>query len=937
MRARGGRAIHRGGTMSETGGADGPIGNEAELAERLLESYAAPGGAGSEAFERDHPELSSALRTLETRWRVERGADGGAGGPTRSGGFAELLRRHYGADVDPGISLEPAPTRPSAAAAGTRSKDLVERIGQPGGEAVRYELGGEIARGGMGAILEAWDPDLRRNLAMKVILSDRLVREDGDSVRSSVALTRFLEEAQITGQLEHPGVVPVHELGIDADGRVFFTMQLVRGRELRDVIERVHAGDPEWTLVRALGVVQRVCETMSYAHSRDVVHRDLKPSNVMVGRYGETYVMDWGLARVMGAADSKDIRPRPFDSGSGADSDVVRTDSRSRFGFGGGDDQPVLTMDGDVVGTPAYMPPEQAFGNVDDVGPLSDVYSIGAILYHLLTGQAPYVPRGSRMNSYAILAAVQSGPPPPPDQLAPELPAELAAVCRKAMAPDPAHRYPSCQALADDLRAFLEGRPVAAFDSGLGYVLRLAVKRNKGISATVLASTTVLVAATVAFIVSLQASLRAEQAERFRSTRLVGAASVAAWAPEVDELYPVAPATVPAMDEWTARLARLHADWQSFAPEREEALASGDAGLVAEIEAVERGLAELDALQLVVAARREEALRLPERTVEHPRWSEAIAGIAASERYRDANGDPLSIEPQLGLIPLGADPTTGLWEFWVYGTGAEPVRVDGDPPRLAVGGDTAVVLVLLPGDPDYVLGSADPTQDDKMRTCRVNLAPYFIGKYEVTQGQWERVMGTNPSTFRAESSTGEQRFDDAHPVEYVSWVDVATFCGRTLLELPTEAQWEHAARAGTRTVFWFGDDPRDARWCENVLDLSYTGLVGSIPAPWHDGFSNHAPVGSFAASPFGLHDVHGNVIEWCRDPAFESYGPDRTEPGDGLTSLVPDGGAPSERRIARGGSYYLPAGVGRSAFRQAQTTDVRQNHIGFRVARALRR
>ncbi|MCA9317888.1 MAG: serine/threonine protein kinase, partial [Planctomycetes bacterium] len=184
-------------------------------------------------------------------------------------------------------------------------------------------------------------------------------------------VARFLEEALVTGQLDHPGVVPVHELGLDPTGRVFFTMKLVRGEDLRAVLGRVHRNEPDWTVPRALGLLLRACEAMAYAHDKHVIHRDLKPGNIMVGRFGEVYVMDWGLARVLGRPDARDLRLRP-DVGTTASLHSERHEQASEH-------SPLVTMDGDVVGTPAYMPPEQARGAIDELSPASDVYALGAI------------------------------------------------------------------------------------------------------------------------------------------------------------------------------------------------------------------------------------------------------------------------------------------------------------------------------------------------------------------------------------------------------------------------------------------------------------------------------------------------------------------------------------------------------------------------------
>jgi serine/threonine protein kinase len=157
----------------------------------------------------------------------------------------------------------------------------------------RYVLGPEVARGGMGQILRVRDTDVRRHLAMKVMLGDPPADE-------GKLLARFLAEAQVTGQLEHPGIVPVHDLGVDETGRLYFTMQLVRGRDLSTIFELVNEGREGWTQTRAIGVLLKACEALGYAHSKGVTHRDLKPGNIMVGRFGEVYVMDWGLAKVQG-------------------------------------------------------------------------------------------------------------------------------------------------------------------------------------------------------------------------------------------------------------------------------------------------------------------------------------------------------------------------------------------------------------------------------------------------------------------------------------------------------------------------------------------------------------------------------------------------------------------------------------------------------------
>ncbi len=361
------------------------------------------------------------------------------------------------------------------------ASEVVERLSARPRLNQRYQVRNEVGRGAMGAVLRVWDADLRRQLAVKVMLAFEAEKGSRTASQESSAArryARFLEEAQITGQLDHPGIVPVHEIGLDAEGRLYFTMKLVRGRELREVFELVRTGAEGWNLTRALNVLLRVGEAMAFAHEKGVIHRDLKPDNVMVGRFGEVYVMDWGLAKVLGAADTHDVRLRRADGSHS----LVRTE---RQDMAQDADSPLATMDGDIVGTPCYMPPEQARGRLDDIGPHSDVYSVGAILYELLGGQMPYCAPGDRPSPQAVLGALIHSPPTPLRTLAKDLPDELVAICEKAMARDIASRYPSMLGLTEDLRAYLEGRVVSAYESGALAEFRKWIGRNRAFALTV--------------------------------------------------------------------------------------------------------------------------------------------------------------------------------------------------------------------------------------------------------------------------------------------------------------------------------------------------------------------------------------------------------------------------------------------------------------------
>lgn len=243
----------------------------------------------------------------------------------------------------------------------------------------RYRLDGEIARGGMGAVLKGRDTDLGRELAIKVLLD---VHKDKPEV-----VQRFIEEAQIGGQLQHPGIAPVYELGQFADRRPFFSMKLVKGETLSKLL--TDRESPARDRGRFIGIFEQICQTMAYAHSRGVIHRDLKPANIMVGAFGEVQVMDWGLAKVLPAGGIADEKKAQLKQPALSVIRTLRTsgsDAPSSFGSFGSQ-----TQTGSVMGTPAYMPPEQALGEIDNLDERADVFGLGAILCEIVTGKPPYV------------------------------------------------------------------------------------------------------------------------------------------------------------------------------------------------------------------------------------------------------------------------------------------------------------------------------------------------------------------------------------------------------------------------------------------------------------------------------------------------------------------------------------------------------------------
>jgi len=303
----------------------------------------------------------------------------------------------------------------------------------PSDRLARLQLLGEVARGGMGVIIKGRDSDLGRDLAVKVLLEQH--RENPDLIR------RFVEEAQIAGQLQHPGVVPVYELGTLADHRPYFAMKLVKGRTLAELLEE-RAGPAE-DRARLIGIFEQVCLTMAYAHARGVIHRDLKPSNIMVGSFGEVQVMDWGLAKVLprgGVADDEGAgQPRHVT--------VIRT---ARTGS-----DAELSQAGSIMGTPAYMPPEQASGDIDRLDERADVFALGSILCEILTGEPAFTgktayvifrkaERGDLADAFSRLDACGAD-------------ADLAGLTRDCLADEPEDRLRNASAVAERLTAYLAG------------------------------------------------------------------------------------------------------------------------------------------------------------------------------------------------------------------------------------------------------------------------------------------------------------------------------------------------------------------------------------------------------------------------------------------------------------------------------------------------
>lgn len=785
------------------------------------------------------------------------------------------------ADVDPSVADE---VRALHARVRAATGELTAPEPGPAGNADwRYEYGEELGRGGNGRVIEVFDRTLGRHLAMKIL------EPEFDPIRARRRRIRFRAEAQLAGRLQHPGIVAIHELGRTPEGRDYFTMPKVQGRTLGELIRLSHDGDPAWSRTRLLDVLARVADTLAFAHSRRVVHRDLKPANVMVGAFNETYVLDWGLARpVDRAADqSRDPRLAPGETLEEG-----------------------LTGRGDIVGTPAYMAPEQAFGE-DEVDVRADVYALGACLHELLVGAPPF---GRGSDGIDVLSRLALGERPELDVAEHRVPPELEAIRGKAMQADPQRRYADAAGFAADLRAYLDGRVVGAYESGGLAELRKWIRRNRVLAAS-LAGTALAVLAGVGATIWFRAAERAASL-RFLDLQLVREATLSA-----RDLFTDAIGAGDSLGQWLdeaeallERGDRHRAELElldRLASERRErpklgGLAGAADGGWTFADRDERwrheklgelvaALAEFEApggAHARIRRARERFERAWPLQLEGDRaaWAEFQRLWRESERYAGAPPNPMP-----GLTPLGIDPASGLLELALVGSGRIP-----DAAGARVEEDLAVVLAVVPGgrfefgvepgsDP-YLLGLELPPVE-------LELQPYLLGRHELTRTQWARLVGLEPP-----ARNGRM------PHAGSSYEEVVQVLAEWGLELPTEEQWEFAAEQSW--PFDGAESAGEQAWLDFALDAL---------APLR-------PVGERTPDRFGFGDLPGNLAEFCR-----------------MTSLVepPVGGDPVS--IARGGYFVLASeesattkvAMTRPEWRMTARSDERAERFGVRVARRL--
>ena len=777
-----------------------------------------------------------------------------------------------------------------------------------GGRLGRFAVRGELGRGGMGRVLLVHDPELGREVALKEVNSPEGVSQN--------RLARFVREARVTAQLQHPNIVPVHEMGATDEGQLFFVMTRIEGRSLQDVLESLRSADPEeerrWTRHRLLTSFIQVCNAMAFAHSRGVLHRDLKPSNVMLGEFGEVYVVDWGLARSIG---------EPADEVPPDDLEASRPSLRDEVsGL-----RAVETLDGTTVGTPGYMSPEQAEGRLAELDERSDVWSLGALLYELLTLRRAYQHETTLLS---IAEETTHKLPADPRERAPDrhLPEEIVQICLKAMEPGPGERFASVTEMGQAVEDFLEGSRRRAAAEGHLDSARSSWEWCR--------------------------SLKQERLELQARAREV-AGSVEPWAPLSDKAELLA--TRKRLQSLRTDIAEAYAHTVSGC---EQALSQhpehpGVRALLAEVY-LERYLdADVDADE---ASRRYYERRV--RQFDDGRFAALLQGDGALTLVTDPPGALViceRFEPNglihrlverrmLGTTPLREVPLEmGSYLLQLRAPGRAVVRYPvhitrglhwrtAEPVPLYSAAQIGDGFLYVPPGPCRVGG--DPLASDALPDARPSVPGFFVAELPVTmreyvaflnalherdlEAAWGRAPRKNPKSgqYLARPGPGERydipevdpdgdSMDARWPVMAISWHDAMEYVAwrseedRAAYTLPSDLQWEKAARGVDGRLYPWGDG-FDPTLCK--MRQSRPGR----PLP--------EPVGAFPSdvSVYGVRDLGGSSRDWIGELEYD---------GD------------PQRRSVRGGSWTTHPRVARAATRFGHTPWNVATDIGLRLVR----
>jgi serine/threonine protein kinase/formylglycine-generating enzyme required for sulfatase activity len=656
----------------------------------------------------------------------------------------------------------------------------------------KYALVGEIARGGMGQIHLGEDAQLKRQVAVKV---STLAYAGEDP--------RFAKEAEVLAQLAHPNIVPIYATGTDAQGRPFYSMKLIKGRTLQAVLNAIRDGNAaaisEYSRAALLTIFRKVCDALAFAHSKRILHRDLKPENIMVGEYGEVLVMDWGLAKVLGEREENTGAARAQDAGD----------------YG-------MTLEGEVMGTPQYMSPEQAQGMVADLDVRSDIYSLGGILYAILTLRPPV--EGRTLNE--VLTKVKNGEissmvtrrgdgatVSSPAAMDREVPEALQAVTLKAMALDREKRYGSVEAFAADIEAYQNGFATQAEGAGVWKQAALWIKRNRVLTGAAAVLSVVVTGSTARVIQKGREANRALQSLRDTAPTFAMRAKDALHDGHFEEALRAA--------TFAANLQPESAPYQAL-----------------------RG----NVLQLLM------------------RWPEAVTAYQTALRGSDEESTRTNLSLTEQLIGL----LISDGEVKARGALFEALNAQGRQyEAMFIGRDLGDFWksrkTTQREDPSAV---PELVQSLEAKLLPIPGTGVLMSKTEFTVGEWKlytRAAGLpewmQPGSWRQEKPDFIQ--NDDHPLVYVSWKQAKDFCawlsGKTGKEwrLPTEREWE--AAQGDTLYPWGDDYPPSsdagnyAVSADGSLDPQMIGM---------DGVFGTAPVASFKPNALGFYDLGGNVFEW---------------------------------------------------------------------------
>ncbi|TNE52507.1 MAG: protein kinase [Deltaproteobacteria bacterium] len=825
----------------------------------------------------------------------------------------------------------------------------------------RYEILETLGVGGMGQVLRVNDKVLKRVVAMKLLkpglhLDEELAR-------------RFLEEAQATSQLQHPGIVPVYDMGQFTDGRHFFTMKEIKGRTLTHEIKQFHKqrkkihkeGEEEvsfYSLRGLLNTYRRICETVGYAHSRGVLHRDLKPDNIMLGEHGEVLVVDWGLVKR-------------------TDDEVVTEHLASP------DDDAFLTQAGMIQGTPAYMSPEQARGDRDAMGPATDVYALGAILYEILSGH----PSVTGKTLVRVLSRVIEGDIPPPGRVdnpgeenlgtrwdgnwhknrrkyLPMLPGPLLQICDRALSLEPDDRYPDAGKLAQDVGRWLEG----------------AQQRERGLAVVAAARElfpSMQKLREQAAILQYEAKFLLEKVETWESEDK----KLPAWNKEdeaqqclqeaklleieAEQLLQGALTHTPDLLEAHLALSDIYQQIHHRAEraEDEELLVRTEKGLRAHLDALpdehptrvshltylkgdgavtllsDPPGAEVRLYRYERQARRQVPVfeRVLGQTPLHnvPLALGSYLLVLTKKDYEDVHypievgrlehwdcvppGETESspiVLPEQGQLAYGETFIPGGW-FWAGGD--DKARGSFTKQRIWI--DAFCIQQFPVTHGDYIAYLNDLLEEGQ-REEAIQAAPKKRGKGGVDVVVYER----NESGLFFLPDDNDQHWRLDQPVVLVNWYDAMRYAawwsehtGYTW-RLPSEMEWEKAARGADGRFFPWGDTFDPSRCCMSQS---------------HQGDKQMQPVDTFPIdkSPFGVRGMAGNSRDWCLD-VYDPNGPVRTKARldwDALAQNLHQEGF--TQRVIRGGSWTDDANITRCAFRSWRGANFRNSYLSMRLVR----